>query len=98
MHINMCIVFSHVYKFAPSFLQLTKVLILAVPLDNGLAQTTLHRLSSKCTPLAVSVVAHSSLVYLAVHRKLATHESWTQLAVHVALDMVVVIEDMSELL
>ena len=33
---------------------------------------------------------------LSPSRKLATHESWTQLAVHVALDMVVVVEDMSE--
>jgi len=29
-------------------------------------------------------------------RKLSAHDNWSQLAVHVALDMVVVIEDISE--
>ena len=29
-------------------------------------------------------------------RKLSAHDSWSQLAVHVALDMVVVIEDISK--
>ena len=29
-------------------------------------------------------------------RKLSAHDNWSQLAVHVALDMVVVIEDLSK--
>ena len=30
-------------------------------------------------------------------RKLSVHDKWTKMAVHVAMDMVVVIEDISEL-
>ena len=36
------------------------------------------------------------LFFIHYCRKLSTHDSWTRLAVHVALDMVVVVEDMSE--
>ncbi len=31
-------------------------------------------------------------------RKLSVHDNWTELAVHVAMDMVVVVEDISKLL
>ena len=65
--------------------------------DSGLAPTMWHRPSSeRVLYLCEDGNYYFVIVVVVVYRKLAAHDLQSQLAVHVAMDMLVVIDDLSE--
>ena len=48
------------------------------------------------TKISLLLGHFTSCHILTLYRKLSAHDQWSQLAVHVAMDMVVVIQDLSE--